>query len=135
MFSRAPTGESDSEHVQAPPQLLVVDDSASALTTVAAIVEPLGADLVTATSGEDALRYLLNDPDVAAIMLDVGLPGMDGYDVAREIRQSLPNGATKLIAVTGYGQPSDRELARQAGFDMHLLKPISPEVLQRLLVE
>jgi CheY-like chemotaxis protein len=60
---------------------------------------------------------------------------MNGYDVAREIRRSIPDGGIRLIAVTGYGQPSDREAALQAGFDTHLLKPISPEVLQRLLVE
>jgi CheY-like chemotaxis protein len=72
-------------------------------------------------------------PDVA--LIDVGLPGMSGYDVARAIRKTLPEGDIRLIAVTGYGQPSDRELAMQAGFDTHLLKPISPTVLERLLAE
>jgi CheY-like chemotaxis protein len=82
-------------------------------------------------SGVD--RILQERPDVA--LIDVGLPGMSGYDVARAIRKSIPDGAIRLIAVTGYGQPSDRELAMQAGFDTHLLKPISPPLLQRLLAE
>jgi CheY-like chemotaxis protein len=60
---------------------------------------------------------------------------MNGYDVARAIMRSIPNGEIRLIAVTGYGQPSDREAALRAGFDAHLLKPISPELLQRILAE
>jgi CheY-like chemotaxis protein len=75
---------------------------------------------------------LKSRPDVA--LIDVGLPGLNGYDVARAIRKRS-NGAIRLIAVTGYGQPSDRELALQAGFDSHVLKPVSPEVLQKLLSE
>ena len=71
----------------------------------------------------------------AVALIDVGLPAMDGYEVARTIRRSIPNGDVRLIAVTGYGQPSDKELAMSAGFDSHLLKPIAPEVLERLLAE
>jgi len=78
-------------------------------------------------------RVLEDRPDVA--LIDVGLPGMNGYEVARAIRGSPAANGTRLIAVTGYGQPSDRELALQAGFDMHVLKPISPSVLERLLAE
>jgi CheY-like chemotaxis protein len=71
---------------------------------------------------------LVQRPDVAIV--DVGLPGMNGYDIARSIRARLPEGAIRLIALTGYGQPADRERALAAGFDAHLLKPIAPEALQ-----
>jgi CheY-like chemotaxis protein len=60
---------------------------------------------------------------------------MSGYDVARHIRERAPRAQILLIAMTGYGQPSDKDLALQAGFDAHLLKPIDPEVLERLLAD
>ena len=115
-------------------RVVVIDDNADIRESLQILLAMWGHEVAMAAEGRAGVDLVVRDrPDVA--LIDVGLPGMDGYDVAREIRQSLPNGATKLIAVTGYGQPPDRELARQAGFDMHLLKPISPEVLQRLLVE
>ena len=115
-------------------RVVVIDDNADIRESLQMLLAMWGHQVSMAAEGRAGVALVVRDrPDVA--LIDVGLPGMNGYDVAREIRQSLPNGATKLIAVTGYGQPSDRELAKQAGFDMHLLKPISPEVLQRLLVE
>ncbi len=68
-------------------------------------------------------------------MLDIGLPGMSGYEVAREIRKILPTRRVRLIALTGYGQPSDKALALQSGFDAHLLKPASPELVRATLEE
>jgi len=69
--------------------------------------------------------------------LDIGLPGLNGYEVAQAIRASrvANDKPLKLIAVTGYGQPADRERARDAGFDAHLLKPIDIDTLQRMLAE
>jgi CheY-like chemotaxis protein len=70
-------------------------------------------------------------PDVA--LIDIGLPGMDGYEVARAIRASLPGHKVRLIAMTGYGQKSDRDRARQAGFDVHLVKPATGAKILRAL--
>jgi CheY-like chemotaxis protein len=85
-----------------------------------------------ANDGKSGVQLVLQQrPDVA--LIDVGLPGMNGYEVARAIRRAIPNGGIRLIAVTGYGQPSDRDSAAQAGFDTHLLKPIAPDVLRELL--
>jgi CheY-like chemotaxis protein len=67
-------------------------------------------------------------------LVDIGLPGMNGYDVARQIRDAQRGAAIRLIAITGYGQPADRERALEAGFDAHLLKPIQPELLERELL-
>jgi CheY-like chemotaxis protein len=68
-------------------------------------------------------------------LIDIGLPGLDGFEVARRIRQSQQAWAkrAKLIALTGYGQPSDREKAIEAGFDLHLVKPVEPDALKELL--
>ena len=133
MFPADPVGETHLEHVQPVPQLLVVDDSASALTTVAAIVEPLGADLVTATSGEDALRYLLTDPDVAAIMLDVGLPGMDGFETAAAIRRRQKTRYVPILFVTGEDDPGRSLEAYAAGAVDYLVKPFDPTILRSKL--
>ena len=71
-------------------------------------------------------------PEVA--LVDIGLPGFDGYEVARRLRDQLGKGI-RLVALTGYGQPEDRDRARQAGFDDHLVKPVDPTQLNRLLIE
>ena len=71
------------------------------------------------------------NPDV--VLLDIGLPRMDGYEVARRLRHSLLRKGAKLIALTGYGQAEDRERAQAAGFDAHLVKPVDLAALTRLL--
>jgi CheY-like chemotaxis protein len=70
-------------------------------------------------------------PDV--VLLDIGLPGIDGYEVARRLRGQADLPGLLIIAVTGYGQESDRQRAREAGFDQHLVKPVDLEILRRLL--
>jgi two-component system CheB/CheR fusion protein len=67
------------------------------------------------------------------VLLDIGLPGMDGYEVARQLRQDPQRAATVLVALTGYGQSSDRHQTRNAGFDQHLIKPVDTGVLRTLL--
>jgi CheY-like chemotaxis protein len=71
--------------------------------------------------------------DPAVVLLDIGLPGMDGYEVARRIRKGFPKRKPALIALTGWGQDSDRRQAREAGFDRHLIKPAEIGALQALL--
>ncbi|MGZ5138187.1 MAG: response regulator, partial [Burkholderiales bacterium] len=67
------------------------------------------------------------------VLVDIGLPGMDGYEVAKRLRSRDGNGRTLLIALTGYGQQEDRARSRQAGFDHHLVKPVAQNVLEDVL--
>jgi CheY-like chemotaxis protein len=67
------------------------------------------------------------------VLLDIGLPGMSGYDVARAVRKAVPNGGLRLVALTGYGQADDRKRALEAGFDVHLTKPADMVDLQNVL--
>ena len=115
-------------------RVVIVEDNPDIRETLRMLLNLWGHEVAMANDGRSGVERVLQErPDVA--LIDVGLPGMNGYDVARAIRKSFPDGAIRLIAVTGYGQPSDRDLAMQAGFDTHLLKPISPPLLQRLLAE
>ena len=93
-----------------------------------------GHDVETALSGMEALERIKTfRPDIA--LLDIGLPGLDGYEVARRIRAEVGNDAIRLIAITGYGRDEDRELARDAGFAAHLVKPVEFSALQRVLAQ
>ena len=115
-------------------RVVVIEDNADIRETLHMLLTLWGHDVITAADGLSGVhRVLDNRPDIA--LIDVGLPLMNGYEVAREIRRRIPAGAVRLIAVTGYGQPADKDRALQAGFDTHLLKPIAPEVLERLLAE
>jgi PAS domain S-box-containing protein len=117
-------------------RILVVDDNADAALTLADLLEVLGYEVRTAGDAESALAVLDGfRPHLG--LLDIGLPRVDGYELARMIR-SRPDGAgLKLVALTGYGQESDRQRAREAGFDEHLVKPVDidrlTEIIQSLL--
>jgi PAS domain S-box-containing protein len=115
-----------------PMKLLIVDDNRDGAESMAMLQELLGHQTRLAHTGPDAVaaaREFL--PDV--ILLDIGLPGMDGYEVARRLRSMPLLADTLLIALTGYGSEEDRQRAREAGFDEHLAKPADPEHLQRLM--
>jgi len=102
-------------------RVLVVDDNADACEMLRAVLERAGHYVSIALDGPSALTAASTfDPEVA--ILDIGLPGMDGYELARRLRQSHP--LVRLIALTGYGQPSDVQAAERAGFDRHCTKPI-----------
>jgi signal transduction histidine kinase len=114
-------------------RILVVDDNDDLAAGVADLLRELGNNTETAHDGPSALRIATTfKPDVC--LLDIGLPAMDGYELARRLRASahLADGA-RLIALTGYGQEADRERSRSAGFDAHLVKPVSIEMLTRAL--
>ncbi len=118
----------------APPlQILLIDDSEDALTSMQMLLESAGHAVEVASDGESGLRAALNRaPDVA--MIDIGMPGMDGYEVAREIRRQSGD-RIFLIALTGYGQPDDVKRALAAGFDAHQVKPVEFEKLNALLAK
>jgi CheY-like chemotaxis protein len=115
-------------------RILVVEDNADIRESLRLMLDLWGHEAVLAATGTDGLAAALAaKPDIA--LIDIGLPGMSGYEVALEIRAQAKDWPTriKLVALTGYGQPSDRERARDAGFDSHLLKPVDPEILSELL--
>jgi DNA-binding response OmpR family regulator len=93
-----------------------------------------GHQVDTAHDGPDAIDAALNiEPDV--ILLDIGLPILNGYEVARRIREKQKQKRPALIALTGWGQEEDRRRSREAGFDAHLVKPVDFAVLNKLLAE
>jgi len=114
-------------------RVLVVDDSEDIRETMRLLLTQWGHDVAVAASGEEGLDQVARTlPDIAII--DIGLPGMSGYEVAERIRALHPADAVRLIALTGYGQPADGKRALAAGFDRHLLKPLAPEALRETLV-
>jgi CheY-like chemotaxis protein len=92
----------------------------------------LGHEVAVVSSGPEALTKTGHSrPHI--IFSDLGLPGMSGYDLAKELRRNPATAKTPLIAITGYGDDEDRRRCREAGFDHHLVKPVEPTVLQSVL--
>ncbi len=114
------------------PAILIVDDNEDAAHMLAMLLEDDGHEVMTEADPVIGLeRALATRPDVA--LLDIGLPRMDGHELARRLRATPEGRAMTLIALTGYGQASERDKAAQAGFDHYLVKPPDPQALQRLL--
>jgi two-component system CheB/CheR fusion protein len=112
--------------------VLLVDDQPDARASLADVLEMLGHQVFTAANGPEALRLAWEEqPEVAIV--DIGLPGMTGYELAQQLRRIPGGDRARLIALTGYGSPEDKERARQAGFDAHLTKPADLTELERLL--
>jgi two-component system CheB/CheR fusion protein len=115
-----------------PLRILVVEDSADTAQTMQLLLRLWGRDCLVAGAGPAALEVAAAfGPDV--VFLDIGLPGLNGYEVARRLRHHPATAAALLVAVTGYGQPRDVQLCWEAGFDCHLLKPVEPQALRGLL--
>ncbi len=113
-------------------RVLVVDDSKDAAVMLAMLLEASGHEVRMAHDGPTALKATIDHrPDV--VLLDIGLPGLDGFEVAKRIRQQPALKHILLVAVTGYGQESDRERSQDAGFDHHLVKPADFDTLQDIL--
>jgi CheY-like chemotaxis protein len=117
---------------QSPLRVLLVDDYPDTTSTMAVLLELWGHDVRVASDGPQALAIARDyRPDV--IFLDTAMPGMDGNEVARRLRHEVGLSSALLVSLSGYGTEADRDRARQAGCDEHLLKPVDPEVVQRLL--
>jgi CheY-like chemotaxis protein len=111
---------------------MVVDDNADAADVMALLLEMHGYQMSVEYTGEGALRKTgAAPPD--AMLIDIGLPDMEGYTLARLLGASSATAQTTLIACTGYGQPKDLEKSRRAGFDHHLVKPVDIAQLLALL--
>lgn len=114
-------------------RIVLVDDNEDSVESLAMLLDSVGCDVHTATDGISGLELALSiQPD--AVLLDIGLPGMSGYDVAREIRRRETSRRTVLIAVSGWGQDEDKRAAVAAGFDHHLTKPVEFGALTALLI-
>jgi len=113
-------------------RILVVDDNQDAARSIATLLELWGHETRCAHTGPAALE-LARTYCPHVVLLDIGLPGMDGYEVAARLREANAEDRLVLIAITGYGQQEDRRRSRSAGFDHHLIKPVLPETLQVLL--
>ncbi len=112
-------------------RVLVVDDNRDAADSLAMLLELWGHEVQVVNEPATALEVArTQQPEI--VLLDIGLPGMDGYEVAKLLREQGLRKAF-LAAVTGYGQEEDRQRAQEAGFDYHLVKPLDPDLLQELL--
>ncbi|MEA2602943.1 MAG: two-component system, cell cycle response regulator DivK [Acidobacteriota bacterium] len=115
-------------------RVLVIEDNSDAAETLRDLLRLFGHEAEIALSGPAGLEVARSvQPDV--ILCDIGLPGMDGYAVAGSLRSEPATRAARLVALTGYGRDSDRQRTRDAGFDLHLVKPVEPLELKRLLEE
>ncbi|HET6326170.1 MAG TPA: PAS domain S-box protein [Planctomycetaceae bacterium] len=113
-------------------KILVVDDNVDAAVTITALLKAWGHEVQTAYNGPSALETVGRfRPDI--ILLDIGLPGMSGYDVAKNVRAEPSAKGIIIAALTGYGQDADRQRSWEAGFDYHLTKPPDPTLLESLL--
>jgi DNA-binding response OmpR family regulator len=113
-------------------RVVVVEDNADSREMLCVLLERSGIECQAAESGMAALPLIdAFSPDV--VILDLGLPGMDGFELARRVRAGARHAAVRLVALTGYGQATDRAAARAAGVDVHIVKPVDPERLLMLL--
>jgi two-component system CheB/CheR fusion protein len=115
-----------------PLRVLVVDDCPDTTASLAMLLHLWGYEAQVVHNGRAALEAAgACRPDV--VLLDIGLPGMDGYEVARQLRRQHDLGRPVILSLSGYGQEADSRRARAAGCDDHLVKPVDPEALHRLL--
>jgi CheY-like chemotaxis protein len=138
-----PVAKGDSRACSGPPELsgggilrnrkvLVVDDNRDAADSLAMLLRLMGAEVRVAYGGEDACQcYFAFRPGVS--FLDIGMPEVDGYEVARRIRRDPLSQGAILVALTGWGQEDDRRRSSEAGFDHHLVKPVHLELLESVL--
>jgi len=112
-------------------RILVVDDNQDAANSVSVLLEILGATVAVAYDGKSAIEsFAKQNPSV--VLLDIGMPGMDGYEVARTLRSRFPERRPTIVALSGWGEEDDRRKSREAGMDQHWTKPAEIEALRKL---
>jgi CheY-like chemotaxis protein len=111
--------------------VLLIEDNADAREALRVLLELDGYDVEVAGDGAQGIE-IARAKTPAVALVDIGLPGIDGYEVARRLRE-LPGPPSYLVALTGYSDPDDRRRAGEAGFDAHVVKPVDPDELTRLL--
>jgi CheY-like chemotaxis protein len=130
--SMAAENERSEQEARSPVRALIVDDNIDAAATLSLLLQLAGHTTFLAHDGPEALKAAAEfKPDV--VLLDLGLPGMDGFEVARAMRRMPEVGHPVLVAVTGWGGPDDRARTKQAGFDEHLTKPVDISMIELLL--
>ena len=131
-----PTARSDKAESPAGPRrrILVVDDNRDSARSMAMLLKLRGNDVVTANDGLEAVETA-EQIRAEVILMDVGMPKLNGYDAARRIREQSWGASAIIIALTGWGQDGDRALSKEAGCDGHLVKPVSLPDLEKLLTE
>ena len=113
-------------------RVLLVDDHSDSRRMLGLMLSLSGHEVLESGNGIDALRVASAElPDVAIV--DIALPGIDGYEVARRLRADPGTSSIRLIALSGYGQEEDRRCAMEAGFDVHLVKPVEPARLSETI--
>jgi PAS domain S-box-containing protein len=127
-----PPSEVEDLTVIRPLRVLVVDDNVDTVLSFSILLRASGHDVFTANDGLIAVQ-VANEQHPDVVLLDIGLPGLNGYDVAKRIRKQTGGSEIVLIALTGYGQDTDRELSAQAGFNHHLVKPARLEQVKEIL--
>jgi CheY-like chemotaxis protein len=115
-------------------RILVVDDIADSAASLAELLALWGHEVRAVHNGAAAIETV-RAWRAEIVLLDIGMPGMDGYEVARRLRAEHGRNGLTLVALTGFGQETDREAAREAGFDHHLVKPVALDVLRGLLAQ
>jgi CheY-like chemotaxis protein len=113
-------------------RIAVVDDNVDANDSLCTLLQVMGHEVTAAYSGSTAIE-LIRESQPVLVVCDIGLPGMDGYQVIAALRETMEGSMPVMIALTGYGQPEDRDRALDAGFDHHLTKPVNVEELLRLI--
>lgn len=126
------SAEQGPQRVAVPKRVLVADDNRDAAEAVALLLELSGHEVTVAANGLDAVRKADQfQPQV--ILLDIGMPGLNGHEVCRQIRARSWGERARIVAVTGWGDDEDRRRSRDAGFDLHLVKPVDPDLLDVIL--
>ena len=115
-----------------PLSVLIVEDHQDGADSLAEVLALCGHSVRVARSPSEALG-MLSEGEVDVVLLDIGLPEMDGYELARRLRRHPATAGATLVAVTGYGQDQDRRNSAAAGFDHHLVKPVDLEMLQSVI--
>jgi CheY-like chemotaxis protein len=138
LASATPTVQPDEDRTdleivgRVPLRVLIIEDNDDGRSMLETLVQSWGHQTLSASDGIQGLtKALAERPDAA--LVDIGLPGLDGFDVARHIREDVASPRMMLIAMTGFGQPEDRRRAADAGFDTYMVKPIDADGLKRQL--